>query len=92
MRVVFDMQKLQTRIMMAMIIMATFTVIYMIIPREEFGMSKNYDNVEIDNVDILQFSILSQVCANSERIYPKTIRTKILSICHLILGYAVFLI
>lgn len=90
-RVIFDMQKMQTKILLALLIFITFSTIYILMPKDEFGVPNNYETKAITRMDMLEYSMLSQVCTFSH-IYPKSLRARVLRIVHLLLGYGILLI
>lgn len=90
MAIIFDMQKMQTKLTMAIIILFIFTILYMWVPRSDFGIKNN--NKEITHIDMLYYSILCQVGTDNSIIYPITTLAKVLSMCQFILGYAIILI
>jgi len=90
-KLIFDLERIHTKLIIGMLILITFLVINIMIPLDEFGINENYGKV-ITTIDMLEYSILSQICTDNSKIYPKTLRTKIIKIIHLLLGYGILLI
>lgn len=90
MAIIFDMQKMQTKLTMAIIILFIFTILYLWIPKSDFGVMN--DKKEITHIDMLYYSIMCQVGTDNSIIYPISTLAKVLSMCQFILGYAIILI
>ena len=92
-RVIFDVSSLQTKLFLAMIIIFMFCVLYLAVPRDEFHKIEHFSDMEKDitYLDIVQYSFLSQVGIQNAVLYPKSIRTRILTMMQLFLGYSVLL-
>jgi hypothetical protein len=94
MTIIFDMKKMETKLIIALIILFIFTLLYIMLPKSEFGIISTYKNEmpEISNIDLLYYSVQSQVGSGGNKIHPISWKTKVLTMCQLILGYAVILI
>ena len=92
-RVIFDVSSLQTKLFLALIIIMLFSILYLAVPRDEFHKIEHFAEMEKDitYLDLIQYSFLSQVGVQNAVLYPKTIRTRILTILQLFLGYTVLL-
>ena len=90
MAIIFDMQKMQTKLIIAIIILFIFTILYLWVPKSDFGIRG--DTKEITHIDMLYYSIMCQVGTDNHIIYPISTLAKVLSMCQFILGYAIILI
>ena len=94
MRLILNITSLSTKLFLVLIIISLFTVLYLAVPRDEFHKIEHYKDMdkEITHLDIFQYSLLSQVGLNNIVLYPKTTRTKILTMIQLLLGYSMLMI
>jgi len=92
-KIVFDISSLQTKLFLALMIITIFNILYLAVPRDEFYKIEHFAGIEKDitYLDIVQYSILSQVGIQNVILYPKTIRTRILTMIQLFLGYTILL-
>ncbi|QKF93828.1 hypothetical protein QKU48_gp0370 [Fadolivirus algeromassiliense] len=93
MRLILNITSLSTKLFLVMIIISLFTILYLAVPRDEFHKIEHYSGMEkeITYLDLIQYSLLSQVGLNNIVLYPKTTRTKILTMMQLLLGYTMLL-
>lgn len=93
MRVILNIASLSTKLFLVMIIICIFTVLYLAVPRDEFHKIEHYKEMdkEIGYLDVMQYSLLSQVGINNVVLYPKTTRTRILTMIQLLLGYSMLI-
>lgn len=93
MRLILNITSLSTKLFLVMIVICIFTVLYLAVPRDEFHKIEHYGGIgkEIGYLDIMQYSLLSQVGIGNVVLYPKTTRTKILNMMQLLLGYSMLL-
>lgn len=92
-RVIFDISSLQTKLFLALTIITLFSILNLAVPRDEFHKIEHFNGMEKDitYLDIIQYSIVSQVGIQNAVLYPKTIRTRILTMIQLFLGYMILL-
>jgi len=92
-KVIFDISNLQTKMFLTFIIIIMFSILNMAVPRDEFHKIEHFNGMEKDitYLDIIQYSILSHVGIQNTILYPKTIRTRILTILQLFCGYGILL-
>ena len=90
---IFDISSLTTKIFFALIIITLFSVLYLTVPKDEFHKIEHFSGIDKDvsYLDIIQYSCLSQVGIQNAVLYPKTIRTRILTMTQLFLGYMILL-
>jgi hypothetical protein len=92
-RFVLEISNLWTKLFIALMIISMFSVIYITVPHDEFHKIEHYNgiNKDINYLDIIQYSFMSQVGIQNSVLYPKTIRTRVLTILQLFFGYMVLL-
>ena len=92
-RIIFNISKFQTKFFLAIIIIIIFTILNMAVPRDEFQKLPNFngDEKEISYLDLIQYSVLSQVGIQNVILYPKSVRTRIMSMIQLFIGYSIIL-
>jgi hypothetical protein len=88
--IIFNIKKLSTKIFLALISIMIFTILYVAVPNNEFT-KKEEDNNKITLFDYVYYSVVSQVGVQSVLI-PVSIRTKILTMLQLFIGYTIILI
>jgi hypothetical protein len=93
MRLILNITSLSTKLFLVMIVISLFTILYLAVPRDEFHKIEHYGGMEKDitYLDLIQYSLLSQVGLNNIVLYPKTTRTRILTMMQLLLGYSMLL-
>ena len=103
-KVIFDISSLQTKLFLVLIIMTLFSILYLAIPQDEFhkiniekidddknDKDKNKYDQDITYLDIVQYSLSSQLGIQNIILIPKTIRTRILTMIQIFLGYTILL-
>ena len=91
--IIFDVPRIKTKILITIMIITVFSVIYMVIPKNEFHKFEyeKFTEKEITYFDIMQYSIMSQVGIHGLVLYPKSFRARMATIIQLFLGYVVLL-
>ena len=85
-KIIFNIAKLQTKLLMSFIVVIVFTFLYKTVPASEFGKET------ISNFDILYYSLVTHMGIQYNRFLdPLSVRAKILSMMQLIIGYSILL-
>lgn len=107
MKLIFNLISIHTKLFLILIIISLFTILYMALPRNEFEkieyvsnlekalISKDFSNnnkKEITYLDLIQHSLLSEIGIYGMILNPITIRSRILTMFQLFIGYIVLLI
>ena len=86
-RVIFDLTKIQTKLLISLIIFIVFLVLYKTVPTTEFGKNS------ISNFDLMYYTLLTHMgIHHTHFLNPLSIRAKTLTMFHLILSYIIFLL
>ena len=86
-KIVFNIARLQIKLIMSLIIIVVFAFLYKTVPASEFGKES------ISNLDIFYYSLVTHLGIQYNRFLdPLSIRAKILAMIELILGFSIIIL
>ena len=86
----FSIERVAAKVFILIILIATFTLINFIVPDDEFKLINNEHKMTA--YEKFQYTIFSQVVVTDPQIYPNSVKTKILRLTQMLLGYVLIII